>query len=655
MSNKSKRHTLPTGTLLITMLCIVTISMMGMVNANGVAGPTVTKTASPYNIAIAGSGTNDITTVAITVTGAGSTTTTSVPMDIVFAIDSSGSMTWNDPSNLRLQAAKDFIDRMDSSKDAAGVVSWDSSINFMAALTNNFGDAKSAVDSVDSSGGTDLTAGLSGAISILDANLRSEESAEVIIFLSDGDGSYSPSIADAAAAKGYTIYSIGLGSSVNVANLQDMSTRTGGTYYSAPTPENLGAIFNNIFTQVTTSTIPYYVDVIEVTQEYIVDEDSFNVAPDSVVTDSSGITTITWNNIGLISDGDPDLSDDENVLLSFNAKSDQSGSNLGVDVLGNAKVCYTDSNGIDIGCVDIPQAYINVNSPPIANPGEPYVGNEGSAITFDGSASSDPDGDALEYSWDLDNDGIFESSGVEVSKTWPDDYSGTVTLKVTDQFGVSHEASTTVTVNNVAPEVTLDTSYFVTVPITLRIAGQGMVGNSVAIEIVQDGTTIASDKIIREPGSPDEQEVTVSATLDLSKPYNGKLVFDTETAYSGGTPVWVIIDGVKTKITTFNTQKKDPSSYHQTYDFALDGIFTVIGKEITFTGTANDPGEDDLTFDWAFGDGEAFNMLYSWSGSHTVTDTVKHTYAAAGSYDVTLTVTDDDFGAGTISRTISVS
>lgn len=297
------------------------------------------------------------------------------------------------------------------------------------------------------------------------------------------------------------------------------------------------------------------------------------------------------------------------------------------------------------------------NQPPVANPGGPYVGNESSAITFDGSASFDPDaGDHIvSYEWDLDGDGIFESTGMTVSRTWPDDYSGPVTLKVTDTFGASDTKSTTVTVKNVAPNVSLDTSYFVTVPITLRIAGQGMVGNSVALEVIQDGKPIASDKIIRAPGSPNEQEVTVSATIDLSKPYSGKLRFNTETAYSGGTPVWIIIDGVTTKVTTFNTQKNDPSSYHQTYDFALAPLISIVGKEITFKATASDPGSDPLTFDWSFGDGGALSNPYPWPHTNPVTDTVKHTYTAAGSYTMNLNVTDDDGGADTASKAIVIS
>lgn len=110
---------------------------------------------------------------------------------------------------------------------------------------------------------------------------------------------------------------------------------------------------------------------------------------------------------------------------------------------------------------------------------------------------------------------------------------------------------------------------FYQIPITLRIAGQGVVGNSVELQVIQDGKAIESTKITRVPGSTNKQEATLSANIDLSKPYSGRLIFDTEAAISGGTPVWVTIDGVTTKVTTFNTQKHDPSSYHQTYDFTL--------------------------------------------------------------------------------------
>jgi Ca-activated chloride channel family protein len=337
--------------------------MMGTAYANSVvAPPTVTKTASPTNIAVAGSGSNEYTTITLAITGAGSNITTSVPLDIVFAIDSSGSMYSNDRYNLRLAAAKDFTDKMDSTKDTAAVVSWDSNIDFFEVLTSDFTHIKNRIDDVDRSGGTNLNVGLAKSIDLLDLNPRNEASAEVIIFLSDGQGSYSHATAQLAADHGYKIYSIGLGGSAPDADLIDMADTTGGKFYSAPSAENLDAIYQDIYSEVATSTIPHYVNVIEVTQDYIVvDESSFSIAPDSVITDTSGNTVITWNNIGM-ADSNSDMSNDETVVLSFEAKCSQIGTNLPVDVLGDAKVCYKDIEGNDAGCVDIPQAYIYVGT-----------------------------------------------------------------------------------------------------------------------------------------------------------------------------------------------------------------------------------------------------------------------------------------------------
>ena len=41
------------------------------------------------------------------------------------------------------------------------------------------------------------------------------------------------------------------------------------------------------------------------------------------------------------------------------------------------------------------------NRPPVANPGGPYNGDTGVAVSFDGSGSSDPDADPLTYRWDF--------------------------------------------------------------------------------------------------------------------------------------------------------------------------------------------------------------------------------------------------------------
>ncbi len=87
-----------------------------------------------------------------------------------------------------------------------------------------------------------------------------------------------------------------------------------------------------------------------------------------------------------------------------------------------------------------------VNIAPIADPGGPYTGEPGQTITFDGSASADPNGDALTYSWDF-GDG---SSGTGVTPTHSYTASGNyeVSLVVNDGELPSAAVATKVEVVN---------------------------------------------------------------------------------------------------------------------------------------------------------------------------------------------------------------
>ncbi|MCK4730061.1 MAG: PKD domain-containing protein [Candidatus Aenigmarchaeota archaeon] len=96
---------------------------------------------------------------------------------------------------------------------------------------------------------------------------------------------------------------------------------------------------------------------------------------------------------------------------------------------------------------------IKKNLQPIADANGPYENYEGSSITFNGSGSYDSDGDVLQYRWDFNNDGIWDtgwSINPIVNYTWDDDYSGIVKLEINDgEFTATDIAN--ITVKNVPP------------------------------------------------------------------------------------------------------------------------------------------------------------------------------------------------------------
>jgi len=73
------------------------------------------------------------------------------------------------------------------------------------------------------------------------------------------------------------------------------------------------------------------------------------------------------------------------------------------------------------------------NEIPIANPGGPYSGKVGEAITFNGSGSTDPDGQIAEYIWDF-GDGDT-GTGADTGHIYQAAGTFTVSLKVKDNDG----------------------------------------------------------------------------------------------------------------------------------------------------------------------------------------------------------------------------
>jgi hypothetical protein len=82
------------------------------------------------------------------------------------------------------------------------------------------------------------------------------------------------------------------------------------------------------------------------------------------------------------------------------------------------------------------EAIEEITKRPIADAGGPYKGYIDFPITFDGTGSYDPDGTIVSYEWDLDDDGEFDDAvGATPSYTWDSEYTGNISLKVTDNDG----------------------------------------------------------------------------------------------------------------------------------------------------------------------------------------------------------------------------
>ena len=189
---------------------------------------------------------NQTWTAAVTCSsrGGGDGGTDTVLLDLGLVLDSSGSMSWNDPDGLRRTAAKSFVDSL-LAEDRAAVIDFDSSARLLQGLTSDKAAVKAAIDRIDDNGGTNIGAGVRAALDVLQGS-GDPTRARMGIVLTDGEGSYDPALTARAKAAGITLYTIGLGSSVDAALLQGIAAGTGGQYYAVATADQLPQVFRRI-------------------------------------------------------------------------------------------------------------------------------------------------------------------------------------------------------------------------------------------------------------------------------------------------------------------------------------------------------------------------------------------------------------------------
>ena len=154
--------------------------------------------------------------------------------EVALLIDSSGSMSQNDPGDLRIAAARLFAERKAADLGVA-VLDFDSRAKVLAdglsGGTASVDELNRAASHIDHKGGTDLGLALRKAADLL-GGPTARLGVRSAVLLTDGKGEYDDEAA-IFAARGWPVYTVGLTGAVDEALLSAIARQTGGEYFKA--------------------------------------------------------------------------------------------------------------------------------------------------------------------------------------------------------------------------------------------------------------------------------------------------------------------------------------------------------------------------------------------------------------------------------------
>jgi ELWxxDGT repeat protein len=249
-----------------------------------------------------------------------------------------------------------------------------------------------------------------------------------------------------------------------------------------------------------------------------------------------------------------------------------------------------------------------LNQRPTAHVGGPYSAVKNQPLTFDGSASSDPDGDALEFDWDF-GDGT-RGTGATPMHTYSAAGEYWVTLVVSDGATRSAIAHVRLVVRD--PK-----------DVTVMIAAVN--GGTGAVHVDPPGVTCTS------AGTPCVYTLEAGTTAAAVATPNDGSVFAGWTGACAGTSACTFTVGSDLILgATFEVPNRAPVP-------DPGGPYTGVRHEpVVFDGRrSSDPDGDPITFQWDFGDGA------SGTGAQPA-----HTYTVLGTFTATLTVSDGRLSPG---------
>lgn len=249
------------------------------------------------------------------------------------------------------------------------------------------------------------------------------------------------------------------------------------------------------------------------------------------------------------------------------------------------------------------------NQAPIAYPNGPYTGTVGSAVQFNGSGSSDPDGAIISYNWDF-GDGNT-ATGVNPNHTYNSAGTYNVTLTVMDDAGVIDSAGTSATISDTAnqpPVANANGPYNGTAGVAVTFDGTD--SSDPDGSIVSYDWNFGDGTIAMDAGPSPSHTYAVNGSYSVTMTVTddaGATASDSTTANIGAAPNEVPVADA-------------------------NGPYTgAVGSLVQFDGSgSSDPDGSIVSYQWDFGDGS------TGTGVSPV-----HSYNSDGSFTVTLTVTDD--------------
>jgi PKD repeat protein len=254
--------------------------------------------------------------------------------------------------------------------------------------------------------------------------------------------------------------------------------------------------------------------------------------------------------------------------------------------------------------------YRGASGPIAAASATPATGASPLLVSFDGTASSTPNGNIVSYAWDFGN-GIH-GSGATVSHNYTTGGTFTALLTITDNTGATASSSVSIAVNS---------------KMTINRGGTGTGTVTSADGKINCGTTCTQ-------AFPFNSAVSLTPTAAVGSTF---------LSWSGaecGNVVIMSTDRYCTAIFNQIDANKPPKAVISAMPVSGIAPLTVM-----FDGSASSDIDGRVAgYSWSFGDGT------SGFGA-----TVSHLYSKGGGYTATLSVADDLNAVSSVSATISIA